>query len=166
MGFRPERAFGMKVPLVVRPTATPAIPKWHPVTYFEAHLNGAALCTSRCRVPETVRSLRVPFSESLSWHVVCTTQSLSMRLTINTTCYNLLLKHTLLPSTAFGALQDAQKIDDHDEYMIECSLEDAEVFYETVRKHFPGFSIHIEQAISAARSNAIQRYRYGSGSRS
>ncbi|HEU4344695.1 MAG TPA: hypothetical protein VFU31_24330, partial [Candidatus Binatia bacterium] len=78
-----------------------------------------------------------------------------MLLVVNKTCYDLLLKHTLLPSTAYGALQDAQKIDGQDQYVIECSPEDAKMFYETARKYFPGVSVHIVQAIRDARCNVI-----------
>lgn len=76
-----------------------------------------------------------------------------MRIVVNKSCYDLLLNHTLLPSPAFGALQDAQKIA-HDQYRVECSPEDAEVLYQTARQYFPESSNHILQAIRDAQKNA------------
>jgi len=76
-----------------------------------------------------------------------------MKFVLKSEWYNWLLMHVPLPSTAYGALQEARKVEldpNNAGYLVECSASDGQLLYRVAYEHLPELAAVIEQAMKAA----------------
>ncbi|HEU4341067.1 MAG TPA: hypothetical protein VFU31_05805 [Candidatus Binatia bacterium] len=76
-----------------------------------------------------------------------------MKIVLKSEWYDWLLMHVPLPSTAYGALQEARKVDGTNTdaaYLIECSATDGQLLYQVAYDRLPELATVIQQAIHAA----------------